>query len=232
MGNLIKKVIHIEFYGLPGSGKSSVSHLVAKQLRSMGMVVKEPSYESDHGHSLFGRVLLKLSKTAYYMYHNFNDFNLVVKLVKKNGYTSIFSSISQLVNIIPKIGVYKSMSNNYDICIWDEGLIQSSISLSLNSGILPSKNYYELKKISGHSTDVIKVYIDVELVEVLKRIENRKDGRSRVDQEKDTRSRRIILTKFLACCRDFKNNSAIINNSNLQNTANLVIDKILKYKII
>ena len=56
----------IEFFGLPGSGKSSISRQVAKMLVVQGLQVDEITYDIDHRHRRPARLLFKLVRFARY----------------------------------------------------------------------------------------------------------------------------------------------------------------------
>ena len=60
----------IEFYGLPGSGKSTLSHIVAERLRSEGYAVEEPSYDIDHQHPLPKRVKKFAIGGFWFVFHH------------------------------------------------------------------------------------------------------------------------------------------------------------------
>ena len=51
----------VEFFGLPGSGKSSLSRHVAEALAAFGLTVDEITYDLDHRRAKPARVLLKLA---------------------------------------------------------------------------------------------------------------------------------------------------------------------------
>src|SRR4029077_17947708 len=50
----------IEFIGLPGVGKSTLSHRVAEILQQRGWRVEQPTYSVDHEMGTSERLLLKL----------------------------------------------------------------------------------------------------------------------------------------------------------------------------
>jgi len=57
----------IEFFGLPGVGKSTLSHLVASLLLERGYAVDEVTYELDHNRGKFQRIRAKLAAVAGYV---------------------------------------------------------------------------------------------------------------------------------------------------------------------
>lgn len=57
----------IEFFGSPGAGKSTLSHLVAHYLSERGYAVDEVTYEVDHTLSKFQRLFVKLASISSYI---------------------------------------------------------------------------------------------------------------------------------------------------------------------
>jgi thymidylate kinase len=56
----------IEFFGLPGSGKSTMSRLVADLLLKRGLAVEEITYDLDHKRPRVERLLVKISHLLQY----------------------------------------------------------------------------------------------------------------------------------------------------------------------
>jgi thymidylate kinase len=59
--------VFVEFFGLPGSGKSTMSRLVADTLRDRGHKVNEVTYDIDHRRSRTVSQLVKLAHLAPYV---------------------------------------------------------------------------------------------------------------------------------------------------------------------
>jgi hypothetical protein len=198
MENNIRNQIHVEFYGLPGCGKSTISHLVSNKLQKMGYIVYEPSYTLDHLNKPLARKLKKIIATVIYYFINPLNYNRIKMLVKDNGYISKKEYLSQIVNIIPKKLVYeKSKSCIY---LWDEGLIQSSISLSYNNDINVEDN---VKLLVGKSR-ILKIYLKLDVEKALERMLERKTNDSRVEKEPNINTKRLMMNKYLQACDDLE----------------------------
>lgn len=199
----IKEPIHIEFYGLPGCGKSVVSHMVAKQLRKQGIKVYEPSYDSDHNLNPTSRRLYKLWTTIFFCIANYKDYQILRQLTKENGYVKFRDSIKQIANIVPKIVYYRKSESA--IYIWDEGLVQSAISIALNSNVdikeVVDKLFYIVKKRESK-----KVYLKTDIKTALRRMAGRDNNDSRVEKELDERKKLEMMKHFEKCCNQVDHN--------------------------
>ena len=194
MEHPLKRPLFVEFYGLPGCGKSTVSHLVASKLRDVGFLVYEPSYEIDRNCSPFIRKLKKLSiYLSWLVFHN-NTFKKVSAIVAKNGYTG-FAKIEQTSNVLQKISEYQKRGPNR-VAIWDQGLLQASVSLSLKGEINADENLTGLQDILGSNVEILSVLISVEEKVALERMSQRTTNDSRVEKLKDANQKHVMLQRF------------------------------------
>lgn len=182
MEDSLKKSLFVEFYGLPGSGKSTLSHLVAERLRREGHVVDEPSYETDHQHPLPKRVK-KMAVGGYWLVFHHEQFSHIKNIVRQNGYTGM-EAFKQIVNVIQKMRIYNS-PKAFEIVIIDQGLIQASISLSMYGAVKAKENYERLLRLMPNATNALRVYIDVDNETAIDRMRKRKTNDSRVEKLKD-----------------------------------------------
>ena len=189
----------MEFYGLPGSGKSTTAKIVAEGLRQKGYDVKEPSAEID-GYAAFRRVMTKAVRAVvFYLTHP--DILCEAKmLVHRNGYAR-FGVWPQMVNIAQKLLAYHG---NVGPCVyvWDEGIVQAAISLSVGGTVVSSDNEQWFRTHIPNGPIVIKIYLETPLEIVGKRLENRNDGQSRVEREQDETKKAELLRKFETACEE------------------------------
>lgn len=191
------KPISIEFYGLPGCGKSTISHKLADDLRSKGLSVWEPSYEIDRKYGKTMRKVVKFAKLASFAICNHRAYKGVRRLVEGNGYQGM-SAFHQLANIAHKIDSYR-IADRWDVTIWDEGLVQSSISLAINSGRKASENERCLLAYTGDVKSV-RVYVMVDIDTALKRMEGRNTNDSRVEKMANLEEKITFLKGFESAC--------------------------------
>lgn len=194
MEHPVREPLFLELYGLPGCGKSTVSHLVATKLRDEGFFVDEPSYVIDRNCSPFIRKLKKLSiYFSWLLFHN-NTFKKTSAIVGKNGYTGI-AKIEQISNVLQKIGVYQD-TRLRRIIIWDQGLVQASISLSLKGEISADENLKILLRILDSNVEIKYVLISVDEQVALERMSHRSTNDSRVEKLKDDNQKHEMMSRF------------------------------------
>lgn len=204
----LKEPIHIEFFGLPGCGKSTISHLVAEKLRDKGYRVYEPTYYSDHNLKPVCRKLHKLLATLYYSISHHKEYLALIRLAKQNGYTGFKDSLKQIVNIVTKVKHYQN--NESAVYFWDEGLCQSAISLAMNSSVDAREVERELITIAGQRK-IVKVYLKTDIETALMRMAGRSSNDSRVEQESDANKKHEIMRRFEDCCERIGHDSEILN---------------------
>lgn len=200
--------IHVEFFGLPGCGKSTVSHELAMQLRKKGFNVEEPSYVIDHTNPKIIRKMIKL----WYCLCTWISRNYCCKemlsLVKCNGYKGK-DAILQTSNLILKLKGYLLKS---DFVVWDQGIVQAAISLSINenseNGVL--ENIQILKRICGGEFKT--VFLQESLENVMRRLENRRSNDSRVEKEKDVGKRMELLKATNNLCNSVAADLVLTNS--------------------
>ena len=193
----LKAPIVLEFYGLPGCGKSTISHKLADDLRSKGLSVWEPSYEIDRKYGKTVRKVMKFAKLASFAICNYRAYMGVRVLVETNGYQGM-SALHQLANIAHKIDGYR-LADRYDVTIWDEGLVQSSVSLAINASRKASENECSLMAYTG-DVKYVKVYAKVDIDTALKRMAGRTTNDSRVEKMANLEERITFLKGFESAC--------------------------------
>lgn len=193
MENSLAHPLFIEFYGLPGCGKSTVSTRVAEWLRVDGYVVDEPSYLEDHKPA-FKRKLWKLFVGCSWFLFRHVLYKSISSLVAENGYDGV-ERFTQSVNLIQKFGIYKR-NNTGRIIIWDQGIIQAAISLSIKGKLSASENLQRIKSYLSDDLLILRVYLPTELAVSLKRMECRRTNDSRVEKLDGEESKLNMLRAF------------------------------------
>lgn len=193
MANTLKENVFIEFYGLPGCGKSTVSHAIARQLRESGYEVTEPSFNIDHQRNVLRLLRKSLILLTWYVCHH-KHYSAIRKIVYLNGYKGA-EALKQITNIIQKVKQYIWTGKN-KICVWDQGLIQAAISLSIKGENTAGEIYGELRELLEGNIKILPVYMPVEKEVALKRMSDRQDGNSRVEKLHDDQKKNEMLNLF------------------------------------
>lgn len=121
-------LICLDFYGLPGSGKTVVSHKIAEAMRLNGHLVKEASYQIDSRQGRLGRIAVKTWYSICFMASHFSIYKALCEKVRECGYRGRDRFV-QKVNLLYKFHALYSFRRG--VLVFDEGVIQSSISLSM-----------------------------------------------------------------------------------------------------
>lgn len=193
MENNLKQTLYVEFYGLPGCGKSTISHILAKRLMDDGFTVVEPSFTEDH-RTKFVRKIIKLLYGCYgYVFHH-STYRKISGLVYENGYVG-FEKFTQTVNVLQKVNVYRK-DNTKKIVIWDQGIIQASISLSVTEHVEAFDNYRFLEEFFSKNSLVIRIYMPIDKNMALERMAGRKTNDSRVERIGGYSNKMKLLDNF------------------------------------
>lgn len=171
--------ISIEFYGLPGCGKSTISHRFADEMREMGLRIWEPSFDIDRKFTPSIRKVVKLSKMIMLAIQHPCLYRKMSALVKYNGYSGV-EAISQKTNLAYKILAYCS-PKDCNVMVWDEGILQSSVSLAMGNKVSSGENENVISGMCG-GIPIYKVLTYVDCDNALKRMEGRSTNDSRVEQ--------------------------------------------------
>ena len=210
MGNNLNKTLHLEFYGMTACGKSTVSHILAGKLRQDGFSVAEPNYDIVYGIGSLSRRLLKAKRTVGYSMRYPARTAEVKRIVEANGYKNIKQSLPQIVNIIQKLYIYTSKNTDTDICIWDQGIIQAAISLSVTGCISSAENEKRIIELLPGDTYIKKIYLTEDLPVIKERLNKRETNNSRIEKIKDEGERDKMLLIFEDACNAIKTDNGLV----------------------
>lgn len=222
--NIKDSTVFLEFYGLPGSGKSTISHIVAEELRKMGKNVEEPTYDIDHKYSGNIRKVIKLLKLVRSALLNPKEYKALCVLIKANGYTGI-EVLSQAANIVPKLWEYDHTRSDYEI--FDEGLTQSAISL-VNNERNSSENEVSLYSLCKKRV-VRKFYIKVSPETALLRMAGRDMHDSRIEKMTDDIKRNNALQGIEIQCESILDGYAVEEDS-IQSAVDCIVGQLAKWR--
>ena len=193
------KGINIEFYGIPGCGKSVISHKLAQILKKEGFQVFEPTYNIVHEKSAFYRKIWKIFASLKLIFINYKSVTSIKSILRNNN-LKFKNYVSQVINILPKVNIYLNQKSY--INIWDEGLVQSSISLS--NAKSSKENFYNIKE-NLENIKIIAIYVNVDFNIAIDRMKNRKIHGSRIEKEDDYAKKIEMLNDFKLKCDSIEN---------------------------
>lgn len=177
-------MICLDFYGLPGSGKSTISHLVAEKLRE-DLHVKEVSYDIDHGCSKWIRGLIKFKELIIIMVAHPCIFMKLIKVIA--DFHCIWNNkfYRNLLNLAFKVRALQH--TDFDIVIFDQGLWQSVTSLKYGccEDVDIISAYKKICSLINRNVYVLNVYIKVDVKIAERRLLSRESGRARVEKLND-----------------------------------------------
>jgi thymidylate kinase len=190
----MKSPIVIDFLGLPGCGKSTVSSLVASELRMKGFNVSEKVYSIGNQLSLGRRYAVKLSyATGLALSHPRTAIELV-KQCAPNMFRSKSEMLKQQINVFYVLETIRREKKA--ICVADQGIAQAVASLcvwkqgsvSCSERIRTYMHYVQ--------RPIVFVYLRCDKETALQRIALRKNGFSRVEAERIESDREEMLSIF------------------------------------
>lgn len=198
----------LDFYGLPGCGKSTVSHLLANTLQNSGYNTWEPSYLLAHGHSRFCRQVIKALHTFQYSVRHPILTLRLIRLVQKNGYCGVVAVLFAVVNLTNKLYALTHLPHRTEIILFDEGLAQASVSLSALHGTHSAQNYQTLLQflcLSAQQTQMIGIYCVAPIETAVAQMQKRGTLDSRADRVTDSIKKRRMLLLYENACDEIPN---------------------------
>jgi thymidylate kinase len=174
-------MICLDFYGLPGCGKSTVSHAVADVLRR-DYDVMECSYAVDLGYPAWIRFFIKLYFAFALFLMNPTTMCRLVRLIRDCNHGFYCASFyKNLLNLAYKVRAL--LKSRESIIIFDHGLWQSVISLHYQQfeEIDYNQTYQTLLKIIDKSNRYVNIYLKTDIGVSIKRMTERSTDKARLE---------------------------------------------------
>jgi len=170
--NLEREYI-LDFFGLPGSGKTTIAHMIARKLNEDGYKIQESTYFINNEYSLGKRILVKTLYTFNFTIKHFSFMCELFFMLEKGAFKSWKEAVKQWVNICFVLTVLNKKNNNQYI-IADQGIVQAAISLGIHSEKASVVDIY--RKLCEKTVKPIKfVYVEVDNETSLKRLNSREN---------------------------------------------------------
>lgn len=197
-------MIVLDFFGLPGSGKSTLSNELKNFLEKQHISVCFESYVLDHEYNSCIRKVKKLFYTFRLLLSCpiicVDVINIIA--VNKNTFGDM---ISAYINLCYKLWL-AYVNQNKEYVIFDEGFTQSIISLSLYNSEKIHENFCNLINILGLlGIDIKPIYVDTSVVQSIHRMNNRSKHDSRAEKTKNYEKKLEFLMLYRDCVTMAKN---------------------------
>ena len=112
-------------FGLPGSGKSTLSRLIAQRLNLAGFTVKEATYVRDHSFSAWRRIADKLYLSLLYMKNEPRRSLFYIRSLGRSRQSSLSDWAASIVNLLYLAELYRRYNHSSSIHLLDQGIAQA-----------------------------------------------------------------------------------------------------------
>jgi hypothetical protein len=170
----------IEFIGLAGAGKSTLSHRVAAILQRRGWRVEQPTYAVDHEMRAWERRLWKVRLvTAEAILHPASAVRSA-RAILATRQASAADFIRLTINWLFMCSLLRNTDGRPGVHIFDEGLLNALWSIGFSAGSAGTGAILgELAR--QRSTPVVVALVEADIAAVRERLELRKNGQSRLE---------------------------------------------------
>ncbi len=178
----------VEFVGLPGSGKSTVSHAVAEILRGGGHPISERSFEIAHRLSDSRRRLTKLRLAWRTVRLHPWWASLLAIQIARTGQRRWREGAARLFELLYVCGLVAEQSRRAGIHLLDQGVFVGLWSTCLGaSSAVPLGRLVEIgTKCSGRSPADLVIVLEVEPAIAVERLRRRPGATSRLERSMTT----------------------------------------------
>lgn len=191
----------LDFFGLPGSGKTTIAHMIACQLKENGYKTQENIYHINNEYSLVRRILVKVFYTITFTLKNFiYMIQLFLMLEKKSAFINWKGLIKQWVNVCFVLTAINKKNNSHFI-IADQGIVQAAISLAMYSGKTSVIDIY-MKLCEQVVIPIKYVYVEIDVSTDMERLKFRENRNSKPGEEKDIDYTLIQLQGIMTKCEE------------------------------
>lgn len=195
---------YVEFFGLPGSGKSYFSHKVAEELRTEGYGIAEPSWTLDHKYGKCSRVVRKVWMGCLFRIFQHTKAVGLINTVKSYGLRK--NDEKRIVrNLMYK--AYNLTRQNKGILLFDEGIAQMAVSMAVGSGNPAQQIYNDLIEILSFEHKGVVVRIDCDIETALLNMDQRKSRDSKAEKIEGLEAKKEYLTKYKKECESLVTNN-------------------------
>ncbi|MDG5759867.1 AAA family ATPase [Natronococcus sp. A-GB1] len=175
----------VEFFGVPGAGKSTIARRLAERLAATGRPVSEPTYELAHQVSSARRYLAKSGYAATGTVRHPRRALAAARAIAESGQPSSRTLVKTTFNWLYVAGVLESRTSG-ELQVLDQGLAQAAWSVGLGAERDRTTSLCELAvdALSRTGPSMV-VVVDLAPETVRERLAGRADGDTRVSPTGD-----------------------------------------------
>lgn len=173
----------IEFVGMPGSGKSTISHAVAGLLRDRGNEVLEPTRIVDRLPSGRARRTRKLKLAVAECVRCPGRTIESAGAILRTSQASPAGHSLSILNWVYLAGLYRQAARQPGISLFDQGILQAIWSVAAGQRSLPEQasDSWADRAAAVLVPDAVAVFVDAADPVLRSRLAGRTDGMSRLD---------------------------------------------------
>lgn len=170
----------VEFFGIPGAGKSTISHRVSERLKNEGRSVEEPMYALTHEAPSAKRYLYKSMYAAYGVALRPAEARSIGALIAGTDQPSRLTLVKTIFNWLFVSGVIHSRDRD-TLHVLDQGLCQAAWSVALGAERDRVEELCEAAVSTLSRTErTLIILVDIAPETARKRLSARSDDGSRV----------------------------------------------------
>lgn len=171
----------VEFIGLPGVGKSALSHRVAEILQQRGWRVEQPTYATDHEMHTWERLLLKFRLVSVEtVFHPVRAVRSV-RAILATQQAGVSDLIHVTVNWLFISALFRKAERREGVHIFDEGLLNALWSIGFSAGSWRTVEML-LRLARQRSTPVVAAIMEADMSAIKERLDLRENGHSRLEE--------------------------------------------------
>lgn len=195
------KPLVIDFFGPPGSGKTTISHLLGQKLTEKGYRVDESIYHINSKISHAMRKVIKLGTASLYTFREYAFVREFFGNLDKNTFHNWHEAVTHWLNFCFVLH-FLTRKSSHDILIAEQGLAQGIVWLANRGNGNVQELFEKLEKKVG--TPIIYVRVQVSEEEILARLQQRNDGKSEVERARDAIQKVALLKEMNNACDKIK----------------------------
>ncbi len=171
----------LEFVGLPGVGKSTLSHRVAELLQRRGWPVEQPTYSADHEMRAWQRQLLKVRLVSAEAVLHPGRTATSIRAILATRQAGALDLIRVAANWLFVSSLLRQAQHREALYIFDEGLVGALWSIGFSARSTGTgRVLQELAR--QRPTPVVVAVMEADVETIAQRLRRRKDGDSRLER--------------------------------------------------